>query len=109
MPTPTIQVGDVELVARKTAKGLTFFMIICSTAGALAGWNAYSKQSTDTALPVAYFEPAAAAQALIISTPAKPLISNTAAKSDRLAPARMVLASLDSTVAAAPVDRTVVS
>jgi hypothetical protein len=88
-------VGDIELVAIKTARGLTFFIVIgFSSAGAFAGWSAYGTRSPAVVPKAAQSKP--------IEVP-EPVVSNKQAKGDRLAPARMVLASADPTVSAMPV------
>ena len=88
---PSISSGGViELIRTKGGRGLICFFIICSTAGAFAGWSAYSTQPTESALTGAQYEPVEA-----VRSTAAPLVSNKEAKGDRLPVARMVLASAD--------------
>src|SRR5262245_46235965 len=80
------QVGEVELpVALKTARGAAFLVIACTSAGAFAGWNAYSSRSGEGALQATYIARAAATV---------PLTSNREAKADKL-PVRTRVASLE--------------
>jgi len=99
-----IQVGDAELVAKKTARILTFSIIICSAAGALAGWSAFSTQSTGVIRQSADVAPARTIVPLASNKDVTivPLTSNREAKGDKLVAARMMLASADATMIAAP-------
>jgi hypothetical protein len=89
--------GVIDLIRTKGGRGLVAFFIVCSTAGAFAGWSAYTTQPTESPLTGAQFEPVERPVSATV-----PLISNREAKGDRLVVARMVLASADATVLPLP-------
>ena len=94
--------GVIELVRTKGGRGLACFFIICSTAGAFAGWSAYSTQPTESVLTGAQFEPVEPVRLVAMAGAVAPVVSNKEAKSDRLKVTRMVLASADPSVIALP-------
>jgi hypothetical protein len=94
--------GVIELVRTKSGRGLACFFIICSTAGAFAGWSAYSTQPTESALTGAQFEPVEPVRLVAMTSSVAPVVSNRDAKGDRLAVTRMVLASADPSVVSMP-------
>jgi hypothetical protein len=100
--------GVIELVRTKRGRGLACFFIICSTAGAFAGWSAYSTQPTESVLTGAQFEAVEPVRLVAMGgsvAPAGsvvPVVSNKDAKGDRLTVTRMVLASADPSVISLP-------
>src|SRR5262249_40864297 len=94
--------GVIELVRTKGGRGLACFFIICSTAGAFAGWSAYSTQPTESALTGAQFEPVEPVRLVAMTGSVAPVVSTKGPRGARLPVPRMVLASAAPSVVAVP-------
>src|SRR5262245_22080427 len=99
---PRFTWGSNRVVRTKGGRGLACFFIICSTAGAFAGWSAYSTQPTESALTGAQFEPVEPVRLVAMTGSVAPVVSNKDAKGDRLTVTRFVLASADPNVVLVP-------